>query len=198
MIRSLFLGLASVLFASIAAANVHLPTDRPSWAAPLQDNLEQPVPLRGAVGPSQARLWARAKFDATVQVLSIAHYRDGWEGGLAPVDLAVGWGAMYQREAIDFVDITQNERFYFWKVPGTPPWTAKTVAENSANMHIIPANSSVLAQIRSLRPGDKVRLQGVLVDAEKPDGQFWNTSLTRTDTGPGACEIFLVLHLSHA
>lgn len=175
-----------------------LPTPRHEWAWPVQQDLAQPVPLSGAVGPSEARLWARAKLTATVQVLGVAHYAQGWEGGLAPVDLALGWGDMYSRDAIDAVTITQADRFYYWKVPGVEPWTARQVAIQSANMHIIPGNPSILAQIRGLRPGDRVRLHGVLVDALRPDGYLWRTSMVRDDTGAGACEIFLVLHLERA
>lgn len=105
---------------------------------------------------------------------------------------------MFARDALDNVTITQADRFYYWKVPGSEPWTAHTVAAHSANMHIIPGNPSVLAQVRGMRPGDRVRLHGLLVDAVRPDGFLWRTSLTRDDTGPGACEIFLVLHIERA
>jgi len=44
----------------------------------------------------------------------------------------------------------------------------------------------------SLRPGQIVRLQGYLVDVRGPGGFAWNTSLTRSDTGDGACEIVWV------
>ena len=35
-------------------------------------------------------------------------------------------------------------------------------------------------------------LGGELVDAVRPDGFTWRTSLSREDTGAGACELFLV------
>jgi hypothetical protein len=37
-----------------------------------------------------------------------------------------------------------------------------------------------------------VRLEGDLVDVYGPDGFVWKTSLTRTDTGPGACETLYI------
>jgi hypothetical protein len=40
--------------------------------------------------------------------------------------------------------------------------------------------------------GDVVRLEGDLVDVDGPGGFVWRTSLTRTDTGPGACETLYV------
>jgi hypothetical protein len=35
-------------------------------------------------------------------------------------------------------------------------------------------------------------LSGELVDAVRNDGMWIKTSLVRTDTGPGACEVILV------
>jgi len=37
-----------------------------------------------------------------------------------------------------------------------------------------------------------VALDGYLVDANRADGWHWRTSLTRDDTGDGACELFYV------
>jgi hypothetical protein len=40
--------------------------------------------------------------------------------------------------------------------------------------------------------GQVVHLTGLLVDGRRDDGSFINTSLTRSDTGAGACEVMLV------
>jgi hypothetical protein len=37
-----------------------------------------------------------------------------------------------------------------------------------------------------------VHLEGFLVDAARPGGWRWNTSMTRDDTGGGACELIYV------
>ena len=44
----------------------------------------------------------------------------------------------------------------------------------------------------SVRAGQVVTLRGQLVDATRPDGFTWSTSLRRDDSGAGACELFLV------
>ena len=64
--------------------------------------------------------------------------------------------------------------------------------QNSANTHIIPANTQVASQIQSMRPGQVIELNGYLVNASAPDGWRWRSSLTRKDTGAGACELFWV------
>jgi hypothetical protein len=198
MLRTLLSGLLLTLATTSAWANPpDLPDGRPLWHAPQQHAMDT-IRLRGSVGTSTARLQARAKWSSEVQILGMLTYRDGWEGGLAPVDLAIGWGPMADRAVLDGISFTQNERFYYWKIPSDGPWAARDVALHSANIHVIPANPSILAQVRSLRPGDRVVLEGLLVDAEKPDGQWWRTSLVRTDTGPGACEILLLTHIETA
>ena len=59
-------------------------------------------------------------------------------------------------------------------------------------MHLIPATEDLDSRHRKLRPGQIVTIGGYLVDIRGPGGFFWNTSLTRNDTGDGACEIVWV------
>jgi len=55
---------------------------------------------------------------------------------------------------------------------------------------VIPQNSSVTKVLGGLRAGSVVELRGQLVDIEGSEGGM-NTSLSRDDTGAGACEILL-------
>jgi len=48
-----------------------------------------------------------------------------------------------------------------------------------------------------VRPGEIVNFSGYLVQVNKPNGWKWKTSLTRTDTGFGACEVVWVERISH-
>ncbi len=66
------------------------------------------------------------------------------------------------------------------------------IASHSANMHLIPANARVEATLRGLRSGNLVTLRGALVRAEGPNGFTWVSSLSRADTGDGACELVWV------
>jgi len=66
------------------------------------------------------------------------------------------------------------------------------VIEHSANTHVIPADTSVARQLRGLRVGQVVHLRGYLVNGVRDDGAYINTSLTRSDSGPGSCEVVLV------
>lgn len=71
-------------------------------------------------------------------------------------------------------------------------WVLIVVAVVGANMHLIAANSDVAAVIADARVGQILSLEGLLVDVRRPDGGGMRTSLTRDDTGAGACEIVWV------
>ena len=68
----------------------------------------------------------------------------------------------------------------------------ETIISHSANTHVIPQTPAIARILSSLRPGEVVVLSGELVDAVRDDGRWIKTSLVRTDTGAGACEVMLV------
>ena len=63
---------------------------------------------------------------------------------------------------------------------------------HAAQMHMVPSSDALAAKLKALRPGQRVTINGWLVDIRGPGGFAWNTSLTRDDTGNGACEIVFV------
>ena len=65
----------------------------------------------------------------------------------------------------------------------------------AANMHIIPANDVVKNQLKHVHKGQVVSIKGRLVDAKKANGWHWRSSLSREDTGYGACELMYVTEL---
>ena len=113
------------------------------------------------------------------------------EAELAPVDLALGWGPMANPTVIEQVKISQSNRFYHWHVDQFPI-PRRDIEVNSANMHMVPASADVERALRAIRPGVKVSFSGYLIEARAPDGWRWKSSLTREDTGAGACELVWV------
>jgi len=140
---------------------------------------------------------ALAKFSLSARVLSRADY--GWDAGasLVPVDLALGWGRMSDSAVLDKIEISQSGRFYFWHVSEFPI-PENEIIESSANMHLIPADASTQRAIERTRIGDVVTFDGYLVEANGPNGYKWTSSLTRSDSGAGACELVWVEHFDIA
>ena len=167
--------------------------------------VEQPYGLRLAHAPKQQDLASsdlrqlgefslqpRARFTIEARVLSAERYRLGISADLSPIDLALGWGVMSDQAVVDQLEVSQGARWYILRWGANPPATEQEIMRSSGNMHIIPANDTVRDQAFSLRVGEFVQLSGYLVDAQGPDNFRWGTSLSRNDTGDGACELFLV------
>jgi hypothetical protein len=152
------------------------PMQRPIDAAPLIE--------RGAF-----RLRPRAEFSATVRVLRREDYSLGELARLVPTDYAVGWGPMSDSKVLEDVQISQSNRFYYWRTEHWPVDRA-TIESHSANWHVIPDNASVRSVLGKVRRGSIVEFEGELVDIEGPDARM-ATSLSRSDTGAGACEVLL-------
>lgn len=134
-------------------------------------------------------------FAIEARVLSTEHYTFDRGADLSPVDLALGWGRMSDQSVLNAIDISQSGRFYYWRVKEFPI-PRKEIETHSANMHMVPANPQIEKRLKSIRPGQIVRIQGNLIQASAKDGWHWKSSLTRTDTGAGACELVLVKSIS--
>jgi hypothetical protein len=130
-------------------------------------------------------------FELEARVLSSEHYSFGREADLSPVDLALGWGRMSDESILKDIKITQSGRFYYWHVNDFPI-PREEIETHSANMHMIPANSQIEKLLKSVRVGQIVTFKGQLVEVKAQDGWHWKSSLTRNDTGAGACELVFV------
>jgi hypothetical protein len=155
---------------------------------PVQTNFDTPPP---PITSKDATLHPLANFSLTARVLSRDDYHFDAESDLSPTDLAVGWGRMSDSAVLRHIDISQSGRFYYWRTKAFPI-PRREIETHSANMHMIPADAAVAYQLKRVRAGDVVSLDGMLVEADKANGWRWRSSLTRDDTGDGACELVYV------
>lgn len=131
------------------------------------------------------------RFDIEARVLAASTYRLDREADLAPVDLALGWGPMSDSAVLDQISISQSGRFYFWRAEEFPI-PRREIETHSANMHMIPSSPTIERKLKNISRGQIVSISGYLVEATAGDGWRWRSSLTRDDTGQGACELIWV------
>ena len=158
-------------------------------AAPLQSAVPASlVPFR----LQAATLQPLAGFSVEARVLSREDYRHGREAELSPTDLALGWQRMREDAVLSRLQVAQSARWYNYRWQGEPPLPPGEIAHSSANMHLIPADAEAAAALDRVQVGDRVRIEGWLVEAVAADGWRWRSSLSREDTGDGACELVYV------
>ena len=162
-------------------------------AAPLQSEVPSSIPALSIEG---ATLQPLAGFSMEARVLGREDYRMGREADFSPTDLALGWGRMTEDAVLAQLNISQGGRWYRYSWRRDPPIPVDEIVRSSANMHMVPADDAVAAALRDVDAGDRVRIDGWLVQVNTPDGWRWRSSLTREDSGGGACEVVYVCSVS--
>ena len=162
------------------------PVQRPADRAPFE------VSARGR----RFRIVPRYSWDESALVVGADRYRFGEAAALIPEDFAMAWGPAAAAPYLGRVRYRQADRWYFFSYDGG--LDRALIVSHSANTHVIPATSRIAEAASLVSAGDRVRLEGFLVDAEGIDdpGFRWRTSTSRTDEGPGSCETVWVERLT--
>ena len=158
-------------------------------ADPIQSAIQEPMPPMQKAGFDIKPL---AHFEITARVLHKRRYRFDSVANLAPLDLAVGWACMSDQQVLDQLGISQSNRFFFWEYQHAPPIPTDQIISHATNMHLIPPDDGMFRKINSADAGDLIHLRGLLIEASQPGMPPWRSSLSRNDTGKGACEIVWV------
>jgi hypothetical protein len=169
----------------------HRPAPPPGPAAP-----HEPVQF-----PADERTWHRKDYTITslaryhIEALVVSTERYWIDNGadLSPIDFAVAWGPLSDAAIVDQLSFSQGHRwFWFHGRRGPMPLPEEVVNSHCANMHMIPADGAIEKQLKSVAPSDVVDMSGYLVEVTGPKKFKWRSSLSRTDTGNGACELMWV------
>ncbi len=143
-------------------------------------------------------LTPRANFQVAGRVLSRQTYKRDWQSEISPIDFAIGWGELSDDKVDQWVKWRQSGRWYFYYWNEDAPYDEVYLRTHSSNFHIVPATDSLSAALLKIDEDEKILLEGKLVDI-RATGQTkrWlsKTSLSRSDSGDGACEILLVERL---
>jgi hypothetical protein len=206
-----FLVVAILAILSFAAILGFLLLSQPrSTAVPQDIPLLQPTddPIQSSVmgGAANATVWeengmtwtmqSQAGYQIAARVLGNKRYFD-WQSGVIPRDLALAWGDMSDPSVDEWIHWRQSNRWYYYDW-NSGAYSPSYIASHTANVHIIPATDNLDRALRQVEKEDLVYLEGYLVDLQVQDGArvgHVNTSLTREDTGAGACEVLYVERL---
>lgn len=131
-----------------------------------------------------------ASYDIEAVVKSTNRLRD-YPAQVSRYDFALAWGDLNREDIDDTISYAQGIRHYTYRWSDDTPVSPAYIGSHSANVHIIHSDKNILRQVRGIRRNDHIRLQGYLVQVNFPYGP-WRSSLTRTDSGNGACEIMYV------
>ncbi|MBN2282246.1 MAG: hypothetical protein JXQ65_16815 [Candidatus Marinimicrobia bacterium] len=186
-VLGLIIGLFAILIFKPHFTTVKVPTGVMAPFEPYQNTEDLPAPISMGLNT----IMPLAHFKIEGKLLSKKRYITGKETELSPVDFAMGWGRMSDHQVVQQLRVSQRGRWYFWKPKKHLPIPRREIELHSANMHIIPANDFIKRKVLKAKKGQIVKLKGYLVRVIGQDWS-WKSSLSRNDTGGGACEIIYV------
>lgn len=171
--------------------------DAPNYTVPLQKNYTGPTLSKKYKGYNLT-ITPVAIYKIKARILSKKHYATDFFAELAPYDLALAWGDLSLKENLVGIKYSQSGRWYYYRYGADYKYDGGYISSHSANVHIIHANKNILSGVESLEKLDEIYMEGYLVNVYATLGKsykYWNSSLSREDSGDGACELFYVTKL---
>jgi hypothetical protein len=200
--RLLILGGLLLLLASLWRRDL-LPPPEALQAAVREEPLQQPTalaPFETTAGGITYTIKPVFSYDISGLVVSrhdTSAWWDwihaAWDDHLNVADLCVVFGDNARTGAYLGIRFRSGQFVCEASTDSAQAWQAFSMAALSNN-HLLTDRPAAARLLRELRPGDQVRIRGELAEYGHHHGQpFWRgTSVTRTDTGNGACETIWV------
>jgi hypothetical protein len=161
-----------------------------SISEPVQINLASADTVYISAEEDNIQIDLLAEYTIEAVIKSKKKYSD-YSSQIAKYDVALAWGDLNEEDINEHITYSQSGRWYYYKWDAESLVTGSYIDEHSANVHLINQNNSVLKEIEKLDVNDHIRLTGYLVNVYFENGD-WKSSLTRADTGDGACEVMYV------
>lgn len=195
--------LTALLFWIISNFESHV--IRPPLQAPPEmsrDPLQTPTnapPFVSRRGGEKYLIEPVADYEITGLVVEL-HDSDSWKDRVHALakdfintrDLCVVWGENLKNDVYRKVKFSHGEWTCYAQSSSSEVWRAFHMNQLSNN-HVLPATEKISTELGKIEIGDQITLKGMLVNYERtahPPGR--HTSITREDTGDGACEIIWV------
>ncbi len=160
----------------------------------------QAAPFQTTVGGVTYTVTPKADYEIWGLVVS-GHDSNAWwdwihqavNDHLNVVDLCVVFGENVARGAYVGLDYSSGQWVCNVQTRSTEKWQRFSMRALSNN-HLLADSKGLAERLRGIRIGDQVRVRGVLAEYAHNHGMAFTrgTSLTRDDTGNGACETIYV------
>lgn len=198
------LGLFAFLFTLSFAMRDRFPSPYLPLAALENDPIQEKTdkrPFQALVNGIPYSIFPQYTYDLRGMVVSyhtsggiadIYHWKL-WQDYINIKDICVLWGPNLRTHVVQKIDFHSDTWTCFCETDDITAWN-RFDKERFSNNHLLSADRNISREVAKVRLWDQVHLTGYLVSySHNRDGGFERgTSVTRSDTGQGACEtVFL-------
>ncbi|MBU7027460.1 MAG: hypothetical protein HXS48_11040 [Theionarchaea archaeon] len=193
------LSIFSVLLISTGMGCLSQFTVQPSEGGSAIDTSQEPLQERYTgeeihkrIGGFEFTIVPVAVYKASVLVICVKYYNADEVDELAPIDLCVVWGKLAKPKYLQHFTCTQTDRGCRLTSRTESYLDDSYVGTHFTNMHIIPANETILEAIKRIKGDQAIVLEGFLVNVYSGGAVIWETSLIWKDPDSGSCEVLYV------
>ena len=166
---------------------------------PLQINLSEANVITKQGKKGTISFYPVAEYSISAEVKSATNYTSDLQSEFIPTDLALAWGDLVDQKLGKGITYSQSGRWYFYVWDSTYPGDPLYIKSHSSNHHIVPADDVIKEAVLKIKKGQKVKIDGYLINVDyrftSGESFYQNSSMTREDTGDGACELVYVTKL---
>lgn len=117
------------------------------------------------------------EIETTARVLSQKRYWFDEKTHLSPIDFVLGWGQLSDERILSQIKTPIHGREFDLNVI-RPPLTLDEIRQHLLFMHAVPSSESVSEQLKNIRPGNIITIQGYIVDINDRSDLIWKSSFT--------------------
>jgi hypothetical protein len=112
-----------------------------------------------------------------VRVLAKKQYFFDERKELSPIDILVGWDEMSDERNVEFIQFSLNNRYFDMEYT-RPPIPEKKMYQQMELLHLIPSTPEIEKQVKRLRSGSIISIEGVIVNVESNENFNWTSDIT--------------------
>ncbi len=138
--------------------------ERLTWEKPFQFRDATIVPLR--------------KISGEVRVLEKKRYFFDNKREYSPIDVLIGWKALSDERNLDHIHFSLSDRYFEYEFT-RPPLPVNEMLSQIDLWHLVPSNEEIDNQIKRLRKGNVISIEGYLIDIEPDTKYAWRSELVK-------------------
>lgn len=117
------------------------------------------------------------KISGQVRVLEKKRYFFDNRSQYSPIDVLIGWNELSDERNLDFLHFSLHDR-YFKMNYSSPPLPINNIYNQIQLWHLMPATEEIDTDIKGIREGNVISIEGFIVNIESKDSFGWKSELS--------------------
>lgn len=127
------------------------------------------------IGDNHFSPYALVQIDG--RVIAASHYYFDRMSRISPMDVVLGWDTLSDESVYDLLDFSTSSRDYEWDA-NRELITENEIRNSTGLFHLVPADERMRHQLKTVKIGDILVIQGYYVNVKSAAGLKWQSKST--------------------